>query len=270
VDDASPSDDAERIVTEIGDPRVRVIRHSRNRGQAAGRNTGIVHTTGPLIMAVDCDDALAPAHVEKLVAALQESPDCVAAYADYQLFDARSEVLRFPVRDTRWLLREQWIPHPGTIVRRSMWIAASGYCEDEAFRAGNEDWEYFLRLAEVGLKAVRVPEPLYRYRQHGGSITSTQFACADHAMRELMYARHRALFDRHHMRRTFLAGGYRVSGKAFWQRRQHMRAFALLARSLWLSPSDFMSAVWRKSLAKARLHASRGSGSTVASGFSRT
>jgi glycosyltransferase involved in cell wall biosynthesis len=245
VDDASPTDDAERIVDALGDTRIRVLRHATNRGQAAGRNTGIRATSGPLVMPMDCDDELAPTHLEKLVAALAERPACGAAYADYELFDAIAGVLRFPARDTRWLLKEQWIPHPGTIVRRDLWAAAHGYSEDEAFRAGNEDWDYFLRLAEVGLEVVHVGEPLYRYRQHGGSITSSQFACADYRMRELMYVRHRPLFDRYGMRCAFLAGGYRVSGKAFWVRGQRLRGLLLLLKSAWLDPSDFAAAVRR-------------------------
>lgn len=245
VDDASPSDAAERIVRDIGDPRIRVVRHGRNRGQAAGRNTGIRNSTGPLVMPLDCDDAIAPTHIEKLIAALRARPDAGAAYADYRLFDGADGELVFPERDTKWLLKEQWIPHPGTIVRRTLWERAKGYSEDEAFRAGNEDWDYFLRLAEVGLRAVRVPEPLYQYRQHGGSITSLQFACADYRMRELMYERHRELFDRYNMRGPFLSGGYRVSGRAFWQKHERARGAALLVHAAILSPTEFFSAAWR-------------------------
>lgn len=245
VDDASPSDAAEQIVAEMGDPRIRVVRHSHNRGQAAGRNTGIRNSTGPFVMPLDCDDAIAPTHIEKLMAALQAQPDAGAAYADYRLFDGADGELVFPERDTKWLLKEQWIPHPGTIVRRTLWEQANGYSEDAALRSGNEDWDYFLRLTEVGLRAVRVPEPLYRYRQHGGSITNLQFACADYRMRELIYERHRQLFDSYKMRGPFLAGGYRVSGKAFWQKQERARAAALLVRAAVLCPSDFFSAAWR-------------------------
>jgi glycosyltransferase involved in cell wall biosynthesis len=245
VDDASMRDDARTIVAGFGDSRIRVIRHERNRGQAAGRNTAIRATTGALIMSLDCDDVLAPTHLEKLVRALDAHPDCGAAYADYRLFHAASGDLEFPLRDIRALLKEQWIPHPGTIVRRVLWEQANGYCEDEAFRAGNEDWDYFLSVAEVGLKAVRVPEPLYYYRQHEKSITSRRFACADHAMRELMYLRHRPLFDRFGMGRPFLAGGYRTSGKAYWRQGERRRAMTLLTRAAWLSPLDFIQDAFR-------------------------
>jgi glycosyltransferase involved in cell wall biosynthesis len=243
VDDASGNDIAATLIEQIGDARIRLLRHSRNRGQAAGRNTAIRHSRGPLVMPVDCDDTLAPMHIEELVRALQLHPECGAAYADFELFGAMSGTLSFPMSDTRCLLKEQWIPHPGTIVRRQLWEKVGGYCEDEAFRAGNEDWEYFLRLAEIGLEVIRVPKPLYRYRQHAGSITSSQFARADYRMRELMYERHRDLFDGFDMRRPFLAGGYRASGREFWRKGDRLRAMALLARAMWLAPRDFAGTV---------------------------
>ena len=166
VDDASVGETAEAVVGKLADARFSIIRHERNRGQAAARNTGIRSGSGTFVMPVDCDDLLAPTHLEKLMRALEEHRHCGAAYADFNLFFAASGVLEFPVRDTRALLREQWIPHPGTVVRRVLWERANGYREDEIFRTGNEDWDYFLAIAEIDLQAVRVPEPLYQYRQH--------------------------------------------------------------------------------------------------------
>ncbi len=196
-------------------------------------------SAGEFVMALDCDDILAPTHLQKLLQALQEHPDCGAAYSDYRLFAAASGDLQFPVRDTRALLTEQWMLHPGTVVRRALWERSGGYCEKEVFRAGNEDWDYFLSLAEVGLRAVRVPELLYLYCQHENSIISTRFACEDYAMRERMYARHQGLFDSFGLKRPFLAGGYRGSGKAFWRQGQRIRAAKLLSRAVWLDPANF-------------------------------
>ena len=255
VDDASETDEGRVIVEGIGDPRIRILRHEQNRGQGAGRNTGMRQSSGEFVMPLDCDDVLAPTHLERLVGALRANPDCAAAYSDYQLFGALTGELRFPVRDTRALLREQWIPHPGTIVRRDLWEKTDGYCEDELFRAGNEDWDYFLSLAEVGLKAVRVPEPLYFYRQHANSITTLKFACADYVMREQMYVRHRELFDRFNMRRAFLSGGYRGSAKAFWQKGERSHGLSLLARAIWSDPVDFGQAVFRT--LRRRMHIGR-------------
>lgn len=242
VDDASNTDDGRVIVESLGDPRIRIVRHERNRGQAAGRNTGMRLSVGEFVVPLDCDDILEPTHLQKLIRALETHPDCGAAYSDYRLFSAVTGGVEFPVRDTRALLKEQWIPHPGTVVRRALWSQTNGYCEEELFRSGNEDWDYFLSLAEVGLKAVRVPEPLYLYRQHSNSITNTKFACDDYIMRERMYDRHRELFDKHKAKRPFLAGGYRGSGKAFWRRGERVHALKLLWRAMYLDPIAFAQA----------------------------
>jgi glycosyltransferase involved in cell wall biosynthesis len=246
VDDASATDEGRAIVERHDDARLTIIRHERNRGQGAARNTGMRHSSGDFLMPLDCDDILAPTHVEKLIGAVKAHPECGAAYSDYRLFSAVSKDVEFPVRDTRALLKEQWIPHPGTIVRRILWEQTNGYCEDELFRAGNEDWDYFLSVAEIGLQAVRVPEPLYYYRQHVNSISSTRFACADYAMRERMYVRHKLLFDRFKMRGPFLAGGYRGSGKAFWSQGERVQALKLLGRAVWLDPINFARVGVRK------------------------
>ncbi len=246
VDDASIGETAERVVRTLADSRIRVMRHERNRGQAAARNTGIRSGSGQFVMPVDCDDLLAPTHLASLMRALDAHPHCGAAYADFRLFSAISGVLEFPVRDTRALLREQWIPHPGTLVRRALWEQANGYCEDEIFRAGNEDWDYWLGIAAVDLRAVRVAEPLYQYRQHASSITTSRFAYTDHLSREVMYLRHRGLFDSHGMKRVFLSGGYRVSGAAFWRKGEYARALQLLSRAFWLCPQDFVGVLVKK------------------------
>ena len=140
--------------------RFRIIRHERNRGQDAARNTGMRHGSGEFIMPLGCGDLLAATHLEKLMRALEAHPECGAAYADFQLFSAVPGELRFPIREARALMKEQRILHPGTTVRRVLWEQANGSCEDELFRAGKEDWDYWLSVAEVEVQAVRVPECL--------------------------------------------------------------------------------------------------------------
>ena len=246
VDDASANDEGRKIVEGLGDSRISIIRHERNRGQAAARNTGIRASHGQFVMPVDCDDKLAPTHLEKLMNALAARPECNAAYADHSMFSAASGVFHYPVRDTRALLEEQWIPHPGTLVRRATWERVEGYCESEVFRVGNEDWDYWLRIAADGLNAVRVPEPSYHHRQHVGSITNSRFWSSDYITREFMYERHHQMIDSLGMRRRFLGGGYRVSGQAFWRNGEYWRAAELLLRAAWLCPSDFMKMIVAK------------------------
>jgi len=55
VDDCS-TDGTAAVVNAIDDPRVRLVRHARNRGGAVARNTGIDEARGQFIAFLDSDD----------------------------------------------------------------------------------------------------------------------------------------------------------------------------------------------------------------------
>ena len=55
VDDCS-TDDTISILEQINDKRLKIIRHSKNKGQNAARNTGIKASTGEYIAHHDSDD----------------------------------------------------------------------------------------------------------------------------------------------------------------------------------------------------------------------
>ncbi|EFL85468.2 hypothetical protein HMPREF0326_02220 [Desulfovibrio sp. 3_1_syn3] len=70
VDDGSP-DDSLSVLRRYAqaDPRVHVLRHERNRGVSAARNTGMQTAAGEYTAFVDSDDTLAPDFCERLLAA---------------------------------------------------------------------------------------------------------------------------------------------------------------------------------------------------------
>ena len=59
VDDAS-QDDSIQVIASYADPRVRLVRHERNRGQCPARNTGVATAKGEWVVFVDSDHALKP------------------------------------------------------------------------------------------------------------------------------------------------------------------------------------------------------------------
>lgn len=73
VDDGS-SDDSVRIVEDIADPRVRVIRHERNLGIPAARNSGLEAARGDYIAWLDSDDLARPRRFERQAAYLDANP----------------------------------------------------------------------------------------------------------------------------------------------------------------------------------------------------
>ena len=59
VDDGS-SDDTFRILSEFGDPRIRLIRNSENVGLAYSLNAGLAAASGEFVARIDADDKTLP------------------------------------------------------------------------------------------------------------------------------------------------------------------------------------------------------------------
>ena len=64
IDDGTPSTEVMDAVTSLGDPRVRYVRHPRNLGLAAARNTGFRQAKADLVLPFDSDDRLHPAFLD--------------------------------------------------------------------------------------------------------------------------------------------------------------------------------------------------------------
>jgi len=67
VDDAS-DDGTARALEAVGDPRLRVLRHERNRGKGAALRTGFAAATGDIIIVQDADFEYDPADYPVLLA----------------------------------------------------------------------------------------------------------------------------------------------------------------------------------------------------------
>lgn len=139
--------------------QVRVIRQP-NRGASAARNTGAREARADLLFMLDCDDTIEPTFLAEVVPALRAAPpDVGIAVAHMRLIGAETGVARryfnrFDLLFTNTL-------SPGIVVRKASWLAAGGY--DETMRDGYEDWDFSLRLAEAGYRAIEIAKPLYIY-----------------------------------------------------------------------------------------------------------
>jgi len=81
VDDCSKNCDVADIVARElpGEPRVRVIRHEKNKNLAAARNTGGRNAHGQYVLFIDDDNELCPDAMSKLVSVLDRGAYGVAA-----------------------------------------------------------------------------------------------------------------------------------------------------------------------------------------------
>jgi glycosyltransferase involved in cell wall biosynthesis len=166
VDDASRDGTAARVealVEALGQPKLRLVRHERNRGAAAARNTGVAHARGRLVAFQDSDDDWLVEKLARQAAHLAGlGPGYVATFCtkiDYGCDQDRrygrrlASVMPDP-RETvesgdlrRRLLRGNIIGPQTVLIRKAAFEAAGGF--DERLR-NNEDWDFFIRLAEQG------------------------------------------------------------------------------------------------------------------------
>jgi glycosyltransferase involved in cell wall biosynthesis len=235
VDDGSAASDPAPVIEQAADPRIRLVRHGRNRGLSAARNTGLRESRAAFVVPVDADDVLEPTFLDALASALEENAAADCAFSDFRHFGTEGHVHRNAVRDARAMTLGQWMPGAGTMMRRELWERVGGYSEVPELRAGNEDWDFWLSATELGFTPVHVPEPLYLYRRAQGSL-SDLLKHDDLATREVLLSRHRGLFARCRTAGRFLATGHLNAAAAHWHRGGRVAATGAWSRALRLSP----------------------------------
>jgi glycosyltransferase involved in cell wall biosynthesis len=160
VDDGS-TDDSVAVIEAIADPRIRIIRHERNRGAGAARNTGLRAATGELIAFLDSDDEWLPQKLERQIPAIESSGAGLVLCGFEEITDGVAEI-HLPPGDADWKTRLHWIcgVRGGTtpLFRRSC-LERVGFMDEEIFPL--EDWDWLLRFAQAFPFAV-VPEVLAR------------------------------------------------------------------------------------------------------------
>jgi len=173
VDDGSADSSASQAKQlRSEDPRVRILEHSRRRGPAAARNTGIMAACGRFIALLDSDDVYSPDWLAHAVRRLSsERGDCVA-YCDWWLMDSRGNRLgqkREHTKSSGMLF--------GEFLRRSLEVNSVLVATKECFlRAGlydeslwwGEDYDFVLRAAQR-FPFLYVDEEAYGYRLHSGN-----------------------------------------------------------------------------------------------------
>jgi glycosyltransferase involved in cell wall biosynthesis len=160
VDDGS-NDHPERVVEELQDPRIRILRQN-NRGGGAARNAGIDAARGRFIAFLDSDDRFLPAHLETM-RGLVEGTHGLVAYARVITDRGQGRSLLKPPRAIGphedmaiyLLCGRGFVPTITTVVETS---AAKRVRYHEALRA-SEDTDFAIRLYLDGCRFVMAEEP---------------------------------------------------------------------------------------------------------------
>jgi glycosyltransferase involved in cell wall biosynthesis len=154
VDDGS-TDDTAQTAERAG---ARVVRHERNRGLAAARNTGLAEATHPWVAFLDSDDEWLPHHLATLwgmrrghvlvaASALRCGPE-QSSDRLHGCVSRRPTVLRSPAQ---LVFPDNFVPVSAAMVRRDPALAAGGF---EPRFAGVEDFDLWMRLLDGGAGVV--------------------------------------------------------------------------------------------------------------------
>lgn len=176
VEDCSTDGSLKALEPHLEDPRVRLIRHERNGGLSAARNTGIEAASGDYVMFVDSDDLVVPELVVNCLAAVRTGADVVVY--DYAAFrdggapphNGGTEETAGPVRlagvDYFQLPQFAWLK-----------FIRAGLLENPRLRFPvglyYEDWPFHWELGFVAESISRIPFAGCQYRLRGDSITGS-------------------------------------------------------------------------------------------------
>lgn len=165
IDDGS-TDNALADITDLADPRIRVLRDGRNRGLAARLNEAIDRAQGTYFARMDQDDIAYPERFARQVAMLEQDPrlDIVATRA-ITIDGNNVAVGTFPYRDRHeTIIAQPWIgfhfPHP-TWMGRLEWFRRHRYAEPAPYFC--EDQELLLRSYPVSCFGT-LSDVLFAYR----------------------------------------------------------------------------------------------------------
>jgi glycosyltransferase involved in cell wall biosynthesis len=205
VDDGS-TDNTQEIVRDFSDDRIKYIRHDKNKGGAAARNSGIKAAAGQYIAFQDDDDVWQLGKLQKQIEAFEGAPPEVGVvYADLQRLDERGKEQPRPTPATRHggdihreLLRHNFIGTPTALVRRECFDRVGMFAEQ---LPRLQDWELWIRISkhyhfthldEILVHSYRVPDSIssdapgrvvarkYILKEHFEAISQNRRLLADH------------------------------------------------------------------------------------------
>jgi glycosyltransferase involved in cell wall biosynthesis len=159
-------------------------------GVSAARNTGLAHAKGELIAFLDADDVWFPEKLARQMDLLKANPQANFLFSNYYLWDGNRDLgLRyrklkyFPQGDMHTKLIYWNLFGASSVLIKRETIDQVG--QFDLTLPAAEDWDLWLRIAEAGLKAYGIWEPLWRSRIWSGNASHQTIKIADCVVRVL-------------------------------------------------------------------------------------
>ena len=173
VNDCS-TDGTLRIVSEIGDDRLRIVDNPVNLGVVGSLNHAMSHARGRYIARIDADDFCTPTRFTKQKAFLDRNEQAVLVGTEMSVLSGGQVRFSRALADPdplvlRWVFHiNNPVGHPSMMFRAEAVQRLGSYLDEQLKYA--EDFDFSHRLLRLGELHV-MPEFLNIYRQHETNLT---------------------------------------------------------------------------------------------------
>ncbi len=170
VDDCS-TDSTPAIMSEYAqkDARVKVIRNKANQRLPRSLNIGFAACTGDILTWTSDDNEYTPESLEKMLAVFKQQPKVDFVYADYWAV-YEEEGRKEHIQTSHESLAQKNNIGACYLYTRRVYEKLGDYNPNLEMV---EDYDYWMRVFKH-FKMARLAEPVYLYRFHGGSLTTTR------------------------------------------------------------------------------------------------
>ena len=153
IDDASTDNTAD-VIHSYADPRIRVIRHEKNRGHVVTINEGLFAARGKFITRIDPDDRYRPYFLKSTLEKFEAYPKVGFVYGDAAMINEEGQLTAdscdsihggkdFKGNEFLALLKKNFVCAPTGIARLELWKKALPIPEGVSF----SDWYLNLQMA---------------------------------------------------------------------------------------------------------------------------
>lgn len=163
-------------------------RSQSDGGQSEALNRGFSEVTGEIVGWLNSDDRYRAGCFDHILKAFAENPDVDVFYGDFTVMDEEGVTLqvRREIAFNRFILlyhRVSYIPTPATFFRRRVFDDGNRLRPDLHYAM---DYEFFLRLADVGYTIRHIPHVLADFRMHPESKSCSRELVQAREKRQIM------------------------------------------------------------------------------------
>ncbi|MFT4060538.1 MAG: glycosyltransferase [Legionella sp.] len=154
------------------DPRLRIKRLTTNGGISRNSNAALEFARGEFIALLDHDDELTLWALHDMAVAIEQHPEIDFLYSDKDLINANGSLRLNPLFKPQWspemMYSVNYLTH-FNVMRRTIINTIGGWNPDTD---GAQDWDIFLRVAELSRRVEHVPAIHYHWRIIPGSTAT--------------------------------------------------------------------------------------------------